>query len=424
MRKVLTRSRVGSTLAVAAAVGAVAVGVQPGAGVAAKRKPAVARNVIFINGDGMGAPARHLIQLATIGAQKRLIMDELPYAGLNVTDPGDPKDPVTDSAAAATAWATGHKTPNGTISVDAKGRALPTVLEAAKRAGKATGLVTTAQVTDASPAAFAAHVVNRGAQDEIARQYLTASRPQVILGGGEDWWLPAGSPGAYEDKPAKDPEEASKGTKGDLIASAKRRGYTYVSDAQGLRAAPSDRKLLGLFANEEMFEQNPEGEGDLYAPVVSLATMTRKALRILGRDKQGFFLFLEEEGIDEMGHENNAHLLVKAGAALDRAVGVAVAYQRRHPDTLIVVTGDHETGGLAIETAGGTDESGDGLSKEDELQIGGGSPLKVAVDWTTGQHTGAPTPLTAGGPGAARFTGMFENTEVHGRLLAAMRKGR
>ncbi|MEV7992139.1 alkaline phosphatase [Streptomyces sp. NPDC086077] len=117
--------------------------------------------------------------------------------------PDDPKAVVTDSAAAASAWATGEKTYNGAISVDVDGNPLAALGRQAKAAGKATGLVTTAQVTDASPAAFLANTANRSAQDEIARQYIEVSKPDVILGGGEDWWLPAGSPGASRTSPPR-----------------------------------------------------------------------------------------------------------------------------------------------------------------------------------------------------------------------------
>ena len=114
-----------------------------------------------------------------------------------------------------------------------------------------------------------------------------------------------------------------------------------------------------------MFEQRPEGQGDLYEPVVSLSEMTSKALGILSRDRDGFFLMVEEEGIDEFAHRNNAEKTLLTGQALDKAVEVALRFAATHAGTLIVVAGDHETGGLAIENVGGDDESGDGVSAED-----------------------------------------------------------
>jgi len=379
----------------------------------------------------MGIAHRELIRLATRGKDGRLAMDALRYAGWTHTDSADPEEAVTDSAAGATAFASGVRTFNGGVGVDAQGRPVTTLLERAARAGKATGLVTTAQVTDATPAAFGAHVRDRAEQSEIARQYLERSKPAVILGGGEDRWLPPGNPGAYPDNPPKDPTEQSSSDRGDLIARAEALGYEYVSDRAGLQASGA-RKLLGLFANEEMFEQREEGKGDVYEPVVPLATMTAKALDVLSRDDDGFFLLVEEEGIDEFAHNNNAEKVILAGRALDRAVRVAVAFARRTPGTLVLVVGDHETGGLAIENVDENDESGQPTptdpegpsSTEDGPFPIPGTDLRFSVDWTTGQHTGAATPLTAEGPGAAALARAQDNTDVHDRVLRAMRLGR
>lgn len=390
--------------------------------VAANRhsSPTVARNVIYIQGDGMGIAHREFLRLALAGKTGELAMNRLPVAGLVHTSSLDPDEAVTDSAAAATAFATGVKSYNGAIGVDLKGRSVTTVLELAKRAGKATGLVTTSQVTDATPAAFASHVPDRSDQSEIARQYLEQTKPDVILGGGEDWWFPAGDPGAYPDNPPKDPTEQSKGTKGDLVARAVQLGYDYVSNAAELKASRSKR-LLGLFANEEMFEHRNEGQGGSYDPAVTLPTMAKKALDVLDDDRDGFFLMIEEEGIDEMAHHNNAHLLLKAGEALDETVAIALAFQKRHPDTLILVTGDHETGGLAIENVDANDESGSGESAEDGPFTIKGTSLEFYVDWTSESHTGGDTPVTAGGPGASRLGGVIENTEVFDAMVKAMR---
>lgn len=384
---------------------------------------ASARNVIFLHGDGMGPSQRELTRLATKGKDGELVMDQLKYAGVVHTDSADPEEAVTDSAAAATAYASGVRTYNGAIGVDVDGRPVPTLLERARAAGKSTGLVTTAQVTDASPAAFGAHVPDRAQQSEIARQYLENSKPDVILGGGEDRWLPPGQPGAYPDNPPKDPTEQSSGDRGNLIQRAQQLGYEYVSDRAQLRRSRA-RKLLGLFANEEMFEQRPEGGGDIYEPVVPLDEMTSKALSIVSRDRDGFFLMVEEEGIDEFAHRNNAEKTIQTGRALDRAVDVALRFAATHPRTLIVVAADHETGGLAIENVDAGDESGDGVSGEDGPFPIADSKLQFTVDWTSGQHSGESTPLTANGPGARKLARVQKNTEVHDAILDAMRPGR
>ena len=182
--------------------------------------------------------------------------------------------------------------------------------------------------------------------------------------------------------------------------------------------------MLGLFANEEMFEHREEGEGDLYEPAVPLPEMATKALDLLSQDRDGFFLLIEEEGIDEMAHENNAGLMIKAGAALDATVKLAVDFARTHPGTLIVVQGDHETGGLTIENPDDEDESGEELVREDGPFTVKGTDLKVFADWTTGGHTGADTPITATGPGAEGFDGVIDNTDVHDVIARAMRLNR
>ncbi|WP_328887323.1 alkaline phosphatase [Streptomyces sp. NBC_00316] len=379
---------------------------------AAKAKAPTAKNVIFINGDGMGASMREAARLNLSGLDGQLAMDRLTASGQLTTTPHDPKAVVTDSAAAATTWATGEKTYNGAISVDVDGNPLATLGQQAKAAGKATGLVTTAQVTDASPAAFFANTADRGQQDEIARQYLDVSKPDVILGGGEDWWLPAGTPGAFTDKPAEDTSEGSRGTKGNLIKKAEKAGYSYVNSASGLSKAKNG-KILGLFSNEEMFQQRPEGQGDVYSPVVDLGTMTSKALASLDKNKKGFFLMVEEEGTDEFAHSNNGTRVLQSMQQLEKAVAVARAYIATHPDTLLVVTGDHETGGLSVEEVDAADESGDAISAEDGPFSIRGSDRKFIIDWTTSGHTSVDVPVTASGPLSDSFTGKHPNTYVH-----------
>jgi alkaline phosphatase len=378
-----------------------------------------AKNVIIFVGDGMGASQRNLIRLATVGLEGELAMDNLPYEGRSHTNSADPETFVTDSAAGGTALATGVKTYNGAISVDANEQPVETVLEQAKRAGKSTGLVTDSQVTDATPASFGAHVPDREDQSEIARQYVEESQPDVILGGGEDHWYPEDAVGAYPDEPEEDSEEKSRGTEGDLVERAEAEGYEYVSDADGLGAATGP-KILGLFANEEMFQQKPEGEGDSYAPVVSLAEMTRKAIETLSGDEDGFFLLVEEEAIDEMSHQNNTPLTIEAGQALDEAVEVARSYAEGDTETLLIVTADHETGGLAIESLNEQqddpdypNESGEGRSAEDEPFSVAGSDQEYLVDWTTANHTAEDVLVTAVGPRASELTGVFENTHIY-----------
>ncbi|MBB6735633.1 alkaline phosphatase [Cohnella zeiphila] len=398
----------------AAALAVAAVFPTPGAP-SAEASASKAKNVILFVGDGMGAAQREAIRLSTVGLKGQLAMDDMPYSALIHTSS---TVHVTDSAAAATAFASGVKTYNGAIGVDANKKPVKTIMEYAKEAGMSTGVVTTSQVTDATGAAFGAHVDDRSKQSDIALQYLTKSKLDVILGGGEDFWYPAGQAGGFKDEPAEDPSEKSKGTQGNLVAKAKQLGYSYVTNKAGLQQAKGT-KLLGLFANEEMFQQKPEGEGDIYNPVVSLPDMAKKAIDTLSKNKKGFFLMVEEEGTDEMAHSNNAKLTIKAGQELDKAVQVAKDFAKKNPDTLVLVLADHETGGFSIEDVDDQDESGDGISKEDGPFAIANSKETFTVDWTTSGHTAVDVPVTATGRNAGLFTGTFENTEIFKKLMQA-----
>jgi alkaline phosphatase len=416
---VRTRATRALALAVAVVLPAACSSVAPGEAPAAGAREELARNVILLLGDGLGQPQREFLRMAIAGPNGQLAMDRLDVTGSVDTTPAA-SDEVTDSAAAATAFATGVRTTNGAVGVDVDGEPLTTALELARDAGKATGLVTTSQVTDASPAAFAAHVTDRDLQSEIAEQYLEDARVDVILGGGQDHWLPEGEQSGSEDEDDADADadadedDADGRSHGDLIARATRLGYTHVSDAAGLAAADSE-KLLGLFAGQEMFEKGDDGEGR-YAPAVPLPDMTRAALGALDRREAGFFLLVEEEGIDEMAHHNNAAQMLEAGRALEGAVEAALQFQAANPDTLIVVAGDHETGGMEVtDTAPGAPPAGeDGPFRVTD------SDRQLWVDWSTADHTGAPTPITAGGPGAEAFEGDIQNTGVFTGVMESM----
>ncbi|GGA30437.1 alkaline phosphatase [Paenibacillus physcomitrellae] len=417
----LAKSSMKKTAVVAAATVLAATGfVIPKASENVQADTPKTKNVILFVGDGMGTAQRNAIRLATVGETGKLAMDDMPYSGLIHTSS---TVPVTDSAAAATAYASGVKTYNGAIGVDEHKQSVKAIMEYAKDAGLSTGVVTTSQVTDATGAAFGSHVEDRSAQSDIAEQYLNDSKLDVILGGGEDFWFPAGEQGAFPDEPAEDPSEKSKGTKGNLVEKAKQLGYSYVTSKSELEQATSS-KLLGLFANEEMFQQREEGKGDLYNPVVPLADMTKKAIDTLAKNDKGFFLMVEEEATDEMAHNNNAALTIKAGQELDKSVQVAKDFAKQNPDTLVLVLADHETGGFSIEPVEDTeDESGDGISKEDGPFAIKGSDQQFMVDWTTSGHTAVDVPVTAMGKNSVLFSGMFENTEVYNKLMLVMGLG-
>ncbi len=396
------------------------------------RERRIARNVILLIGDGMGQAHRFAGQLLAAGRDGRLAMDRLAVLGQMDTMSADGRSFVTDSAAAATAIATGVKTRNGSVSIDIHGHERKTILELAKESGRSVGLISTCQITDATPAAFAAHVPHRADQSEVARQYLERAEVDVILGGGAVHWFPSGK--ALPSILTGDVPWRGVGTEGNLVAHARNAGYEFVASDAELRISLERRRsapggpLLGLFSGQEFFVQTAEDLGAAYDPPIPLADLTSAAIEILEQNPQGFFLMVEESAIDRMAHRNNAPLTLKGVLELDRAVQVALAFANRVPDTLIVVTADHECGGLAVGGSGDQPypyEPGGGLL--DSLLAGEDGPFPVAgfdfgfvLGWATTGHTAAPVPVTASGPGAELLRGSIDNTDLFHALSYAM----
>jgi len=248
--------------------------------------------------------------------------------GLLSTHPSDAY--VVDSAAAGSAMSTGYKVNNTAIAITRDGKAVPTAMEVAKAKGKRIGLVTTATVYDATPAAFSLHALSRRDSQGLVDQYL-ALEPDVLMGGGADYFMPAGTSGGKR-KDGKD-----------IIAAFRAKGYQIARNTVELKAA-TGAKLLGLFADDDMdfeLDRDPAKEP-------TTAEMAAAALRVLSRDSpNGFVLLVENENVDTAGHANDAASLMHALWAFDDAVKVALDFQRRTPDTLLIITGDHETGGFS-----------------------------------------------------------------------------
>ena len=343
-------------------------GAEPGIPPSAQTADGPVRNIIFMIGDGMGTGHITAARLRAYGTQGSLNLDRLPVVGHIRTYAANAL--VTDSAAAGTALSTGTKTDNRRIAMTPDGRPMYTVLEAARDHGMATGLVVTSTITHATPAVFAAHVPNRHDELAIASQLIDTG-VDVLLGGGKTFFLPASQAGG------------SRTDGRNLIEEAKTKGYEFVDSAAALQSARGSR-LLGLFANAGMTTAEPEP---------SLAEMTRRALEILSRSSKGFFIMIEGSQIDWASHKNNAEYTIRQTLLFDDAVKLAVDFALKNRNTLVVVTADHETGGMAIN-GGALDGS--------QLNIG----------WTSKQHTAVDVPVFAIGPRALDFTGVYENTRV------------
>lgn len=226
--------------------------------------------------------------------------------------------------------ATGFKVNNGTVAVTPDGKPATTLMEAAKAKGKRIGLVTTATIYDATPAAFSIHAKSRRDSQALVDQFLPLE-PDVLMGGGADYFLPVGVPGGKR-RDGKD-----------VIAAFRAKGYQVVRNTAELNSA-TGAKLLGLFADDDMdfeIDRDPEKEP-------TTAKMAAAALKALSQaSPNGFVLLVENENVDTAGHANDAAALMRALWAFDDAVKVALEFQRSSPDTLVIITGDHETGGFS-----------------------------------------------------------------------------
>jgi len=321
--------------------------------------PATPKNIILLVSDGAG-PAQYTAMKIVRGDKFRI--GTMPVIGLTMTACADRA--VTDSAAGATALATGFKTNYESVSIDPQtGAPLETVLERAEKLGKVTGLVTTAEFWDATPAAFAAHAKHR--HNEGVREQVVQHGIEVIAGAGFEEFGKDGAP-SFE-------------------TFAKTYGYTPITTRAQLDAATGPR-LLAAFTQQERDADFPEAR---------LAVLAQWAIDHLKDNPQGFFLMIEHEGTDSASHQNQSWDLRNALTSFDEAVGVALDFASQRNDTLVIVTADHETGGMRIS----------------DSKTGRWRP-----EFSTIEHTATAVPIFAFGPGSQLFGKFQDNTDV-GRLL-------
>ena len=422
------------------------------------------KNVILMVGDGLGIGQIDMARYMAGDKDHELEMMKMPNVGLMMTSS---TDGVTDSAAAGTAMATGHKVYNGAVAMNKNGAELDSVLDFAEVRKKATGIISTNTVTDATPASFTASVEDRGMGAEIARQILN-NDVEVVLGGGREDFME---------------EEAGE----DLIAKAKEMGYQYVSDKEQLkRVIPMNGKVLGLF--NESYMNYIQDRDEVGSKEPSLLEMTTKAIDVLSEDEDGFFLMAEGARIDHAAHAADVPGVVAETLDFDASVKYAVDWAEEHGDTMVVVVADHETLGFSVtepinkealmdievspeymagqlvETESGNAytvesiqrvfkeyadislteaearEFNSSIVNEDDgslyyqykvgWQIGsviaekynvGVVSADVRAKSDTGGHTLNSVPIFAFGPGSENFNGMMQNTEFSDLLFESMR---
>lgn len=330
--------------------------------------PAAPKCVVFLIGDGMGFEQVKAAGLFLNGEEGSLCFESWPHQAEVSTYSANSE--ITDSAASSTAMATGHKVNNGVISraIPGDGRPLETILERFAATGRSTGLVTTTEITHATPAGFGAHTVSRGKNPEIAECYLNQTRPNVLFGGG----------GAL---------------KGDAALAA---GYTVVTDRAGMEQLDTESvtHVAGLFGEGHMpYEYDYLAKKDLqYDVLPRLSEMACTALRILDNNAQGFFLMIEGGKIDHAGHGNDLARNVHETIEFARTAQLVMDWVGGRRDTLVVVTADHETGGLKVV-------------------CGNGKGVLPTVTWSTKGHTPVRVPAYAWGVNAHHVSGIMDNTQ-------------
>ena len=416
-----------------------------------------AKNVIMFLGDGMGDSEITIARNYAVGAAGRLNMDSLPLTGAYTTyavqrGTSSTPDYVTDSAASGTGWATGHKTYNNAISVDPEtGLPLKTILEKAQAAGYRTGNVTTAELTDATPAVLDAHVSLRACQGpadmatcpnetkqagglgSIAEQTVDHN-VDVLLGGGKARFDQVVTGGPYAGKT--------------VTTQAQAQGYTLVTDRAGLTATHPGSKVLGLFTAGNM---DLEWSGPLATPypgpaatactnpnpsrpatMPHLSEMTSKAIQLLSTktrgdyqrgdyQRKGFYLQVEGASIDKQDHAANACGQIGETVEFDKAIKVALDWAKRNPDTLIIVTGDHGHTSQIIEPQSDTDHSPGSIAT---LITADNQPMVINyatnLNGRSMSHTGTQIRVAARGPQAANVVGVTDQTDLHYTMARAL----
>jgi alkaline phosphatase len=333
-------------------------------------------NIIIFIGDGMGVG--HI----TAGkiARGSINLERFSVVGLVNTDSANQL--VTESAAAATALATGYKTNNRAISVSVDNEPLKTLFEYAKELGKSIGVVVTKSVTHATPAAFMAHAEDRRQHADIAEQIVN-SDIDVLIGGGWAYFVPTTNEGS-ERKDHKN-----------LLSTLETRMPVVLADDK-LAAHTETRKLAALLALKSL----PKATDRDY----SLTRLIQIAIHILSKNRNGFVLMVEGSQIDTAAHDHDQQYLIAELIDFDDAVGAGLDFAQKNRHTLILVTADHETGGLAVH---------DRSIKNRQV---------ASTAFTTTGHTATMVPLFAYGPGSERFNGIQDNARVGQTLIELLLK--
>lgn len=309
--------------------------------------PEKAKNVIFLVVDGMSSGTLALAHHWSLRNRNTPLNWMQLYGRAGITrvmqDTASASSPVTDSAAAASAWGCGERVNNGSINITVEGKPRTPILAYAKAAGKATGLVTTCKVTHATPAGFAANVKSRGLENKIAEQYLERDI-DVLLGGGAS---------KFKRKITSSDNGEVSHQYVSLLPEFEAKGYSVVRDREALQVAAGQPKLLGLFDESDHIPYALDRANDpSLKHVPGLAEMFRAALKSLESAKNGFVLQVEGGRVDHAGHANDPATILHELLEFDTCIPIALDFVEKHPDTLLIITTDHGTGGCQLNGKG------------------------------------------------------------------------
>jgi len=315
-------------------------------GFASESKKATAhpKNLIFLVVDGMGTGTLSLAEAYEQRLNGRSSAWFTLYESGGYTrsfqDTASADSPVTDSAAAGSAWGCGHRINNGAINVTPNGLQPAPLFLKAKEAGKATGLVSTCRITHATPASFVANVERRNEEDAIAQQYLEREL-DIYMGGGM---------------------QNFKREDADLVEAFRAKGYAIATDKKSLKKAAMSDQVLGLFSDSHLPYAIDRQNDKAHKDVPSLESMFETSLEVLSRKPDGFVLQVESGRVDHAGHANDPAAILHEQLEFDRCIPIALKFLEEHPETLLVLTTDHGTGGCQLNGVGsGYRGTGDAL---------------------------------------------------------------
>lgn len=326
------------------------------------------KNVILLIGDGMGIAQTYATYLAN---DKQLTMYTMPYVGLSITYCANKE--VTDSGAGGTALAIGQKALYGSIGLDKNSQPHASLLKIASNQGKSTAIITSCDVTHATPASFVANVKDRNQQDEIALSFIKENI-DIVIGGGKDRFV-----------------STKRKDQLNLIDSLIAKKYEIYSDLEQIKNTKSDR-FYALLADGHLSEAKKRGN--------VLPESLEKTLKTLSDNENGFFIMLEGSKIDMEAHLHKYENMIDEVQDFDKCVEIALEFAKQNGETLVVVTADHETGGLTLP-------ADNNLTK---------------AEWTSWHHTAVPVPIFSYGVGAENFTGVMQNTDVFLNIYNLIKK--